>query len=107
MASPLATTTLRVERPAAAEPYEEPTYATVASNVRGHISGPSGAERGGDSSQEEVTFPFGCDLADVHHRDRIVDEATEEVYEVLWARQRRGLGLDHTTGALRQVDGVT
>lgn len=106
MTAPLATTTLRVERPAAAEPYETATYETVASGVRGHISGPRGSEGGTARTQEDVAFPFGCDPVDVSHLDRIVDEATDEVYEVVWARQRAGLGLDHVVGELRQVTGA-
>lgn len=103
MTIPLATTTLTVKRPAAAEPYEAGVLATVVAGVRAHISGPGGFENLGGGSQQDVTLPFACDVADVNHGDQVVDDATGVTYEVAWVQRRTGLGLDRMTGQLRRV----
>lgn len=97
----LATTTITVQRPSAAEPFEPATW-TDGEQVRGHISNPSGIETGG---QEAVEFRLDCEPIALGHDDRVID-ADGAVYEVAWARTRRGLGLDHTVAGLRQIAGV-
>lgn len=97
----LTTTTVLVQRPSAAEPFEPVAY-TDGERVRGHISNPSGREAGG---QEDVEFRLDCEPVALSHADRVVD-AEGAVYEVVWARQRKGLGLDHTVAGLRQVEGT-
>lgn len=101
---PLATTTLTVQRPGAHEPYEAPAaWVTVATAVRGHISGPGGVETAAGGEMTDVSLSFSCELADIAHTDRIVDDATGATYDVVWVEERHGLGLDRMTGALRRV----
>lgn len=97
----LSTTTITVQHPTAAEPFE-PTGYTSGETVRGHISNPSGRETGG---QEDVEFRLDCEPVTLGHADRVID-AEGAVYEVVWARQRKGLGLDHTVAGLRQIAGT-
>jgi hypothetical protein len=104
---PLATTTITVKRPAAAEPYEAGALDTVAAGVRAHISGPGGIQRQAGGSQEDITLPFACDVADVQHTDQVVDDTTDITYEVVWVERRQGLGLDRMTGQLRRITGAT
>lgn len=110
MSIPLATTTiavLRVEADTSRDPYEDaPDPETVLSGVRAVISVPSGTEQVAGGSQEDVTFGLSCDPVDILATDQVQDETTELVYEVVWAERRYGLGLDHTTGALRRSTGV-
>ncbi|MBM4414904.1 MAG: hypothetical protein FJ035_01235 [Chloroflexi bacterium] len=109
MAVPLATTTiavLRVPVDATRDPYDaQPAADTVASGVRAHISSPSGREHVAGGSQEVVEFRLACDPVDLRHTDRVQDEQTGSTYEVVWARPRQGLGLDHIEAGLKQVSG--
>lgn len=111
---PVATTTIRVLRQVPApEPYEaaeddhgDPVAPTViAAGVRAQISTSKGAESS-SGTQEIVDFRLSCDPVELDHDDRVEDERTNLVYEVTWARQRFGLGLDHTEAGLRQITGV-
>ncbi|MBM3679152.1 MAG: hypothetical protein FJW96_14955 [Actinobacteria bacterium] len=110
MAIPLATTTiavLRVPADASRDPYDpQPEPETVASGIRAHISSPSGRERTAGGSQEVVEFRLACDPTDLRHTDRVQDEQSDAVYEVIWARPRQGHGLDHVEAGLKQVTGV-
>lgn len=112
MSIPLATTTITVWRipvnsgadlrdPTDAQPAHE----RIASGVRAQISSPFGRERNQGGVQEVVEFSLSCDPTDMSNLDRIEDDATGEMYEVVWARQRVGLGLDHTRAGLKQVTG--
>lgn len=115
---PTATTTVRVLRwPPPAEdaevvgPYEDRTAGetveqeVVVEGVRAHISTGAGAQRPqGQGTQEIVIFRMACDPCDVQHGDTVEDAAGEQ-YEVVWARRRRGLGLDHMQVGMRQVSG--
>lgn len=109
---PLSTTTITVYRNTFdedADPTEvdSGSRTTVAEHVRAQISSPSGRERNIGGSQEIVEFSLSCDPVDLTHLDQVLDEVTGEIYEVTWARQRTGFGLDHTRGGLRAVKGVT
>lgn len=105
---PVQTTTIRVlRRPAdvTAGPFEaRPEPVVIASGVRAQVSTGRGMETAG--TQEVVHFRMTCDPVDLHHLDQVEDEVTGEVYEVQWARQRPGFGLDHTQAALKQVSGA-
>ena len=109
MAVPLATTSiavLRVPTDATRDPYDaQPAPETVVSGVRAHISSPSGRERVAGGSQEVVEFRLACDSVDLRHTDRVQDEQSGAIYEVVWARSRQGLGLDHVEAGLKQVSG--
>lgn len=106
MSLPLATTTLTVKRPGPAEPYGGPSWVTVAAGVAGHISGPGGIETVAGGSHTDEALAFSCDLTDIAHTDRIVDDTTGLTYDVVWVEARHGLGLDRLSGSLRQVSEV-
>lgn len=113
---PFATTTIAVLRvpdiPGSDPEDEQPAAEVVASGIRAHISTSHGREEvQGASTQEVVEFRVTCDPAEIRKDDRVRDESTGEVYEVVWARERRGPslgvgGLDHMEGGLRQVRGA-
>ena len=107
----VATTTisvLRVPSDPTRDPLDpQPEAEVVASKVRAHISTSRGSERvSSGGAQEVVYFRLSCDPTDIRYEDQVRDETTGEVYEVEWARQRIGLGLDHTQCGLKQVAGV-
>lgn len=109
MTIPLATTTiavLRVEADDTRDGYDaRPEPDTVYEGVRAVISAPGGTEQLRGGSQEDVTFGLNCDPVDLLATDQVQDEATDALYEVVWAERRYGLGLDHTVGALRRTTG--
>lgn len=111
MTLPLSTTTIAVKRTAAGsdtDPYvvsDNTSDTTVATGIAAHISAPSGFERVAGSGQEAVEFRLACETAAIGNNDRIIDLETNEIYEVIWAENRRGLGLDHTVAGLRKVTG--
>lgn len=114
---PLHTTYITVKRRPADpghDPYEpyEPGPAgdevVVASNVRAQISSPSGREVVAGGSQEIVQFSMSCDPVDLKNTDTVLDQTTNEVYQVVWARKRTSVdgSLDHTRASLKQVTGL-
>lgn len=105
---PLSTTTITIQRADPAdEPYEdESPRTTVASGVKAHISTSRGSEAVVGGDQEVVYFRLTCDPCDLKHTDQVTDDVTGLVYDVEWARLRRGLGMDHVEAGLRQVEGV-
>lgn len=109
---PYATTTVAVYKPSTAQETGEPTYSgrnaqavEVASGVRAVIGRATGSESGNRSS---TTFSLACDLfgKELSHLDGIKDETTGARYEISWAFKRVGLGLDHWTAELNQVEGL-
>lgn len=101
------TTTATIERPdAAGDPYETASTAVVAAGVPAHVSAPSGADRAVGGDLEVITatcyLPAGTDVA---HYDRITDAGTAAVFDVVWVRERQGLGLDHVVAGVRAVQG--
>jgi hypothetical protein len=79
----------------------------VASGIRAHFSSPRGSESlDGGTQQLEISDRLTTDPVDLLHTDQVLDESTEEVYDVVWVRQHHGLGLDHTAAGVRQVRGV-
>lgn len=110
MSIPLATTTISVLRADidGVDPYDPaPAASTIATGVRAVISSPSGSENIVGAEQETVTFRLDCDPTNLTHHDQVVDETSGETFDVVWARQRSGLGLDYTQAGLRQVQGPT
>lgn len=112
MTLPIATTTITVRRPASLadgeDPYDEPTTAPklVAAGVRAHISVSAAVETvTGRASTNDITYKLNADPIELDARDQITDDRSGEVFEVVWARQQTGLGLDHTSGELRRVAG--
>lgn len=111
MTLPLSTTTIAVKRTAPGsdiDPYvvsDNASDTTVATGIAAHISAPSGRERVAGAGQEAVEFLLSCETTDIGNNDRVVDLETNETYEVNWAENRRGLGLDHTVAGLSKVTG--
>lgn len=111
---PLHTTFIKVVRyspanPGGQDPYEPKipnSELTIAENVRAQISSPTGKEIVAGGSQEIVQFQLSCDPVDLRNTDQVIDQTTGEKYEVIWARKRTGLSLDHTRAALKQVSGL-
>jgi hypothetical protein len=107
---PIASTTITVTRPvldATRDSYDpEPSPpTTVATQVRAHISSPSGSEIQLGGSQAVTQYRLDADPVDLRHIDRVLDESSSILYEVLWAVSRTGYGLDHVEAALRLVEG--
>lgn len=105
---PVATTTitvLRSDQDGTKDLRNPPTFSTtLAAGVRAVIGSPGGDEDTTSGQREEVNFRLDCDpVASMRHDDRVVDEHTSETYEVIWVKQRYGLGLDHTVADLRQI----
>lgn len=106
MSIPLNTTTITVRRSnqdGTLDAIDGVTYTTLKSGIRAVISSPSGAETNAGGSSEDTTASLACDVTDIRHTDRILDETTGETWEVSWARLRAGLGLDHMTAGLRSI----
>lgn len=115
---PLATTTISVLRLTAvqlSDPYTDESvdsgpasgFVVVQTDVRAHISAPSGRELVNGGEQSDVSFRLTCDPCDLGHSDRVRDESTGAVFLVDWAVARSGLGLSHVEAGLRMVQGLT
>lgn len=102
------TTTITVERPSGGDIYDPDTAdATVVSTgTRAHISAPSGRANTIGGEQEAVELRLYCPIIDLVHTDIVIDETTDERFQVVWKKQRNGLGLDHIVAGLKLVDGL-
>src|SRR5688500_14340017 len=106
---PLATTTITVKRVPAdtdRDAYDEkPAEITAHSGIPAHFSSPSGREimRGG--SQEVIDRHLDCEIIDLKHTDHVIDEQTDERYQIVWAHKRMGLGLDRIEAGVKRVEG--
>ena len=111
MAIPLFTTTItitRVPRDDTRDGYDTPPDPdTIATGVRADIGAPSGSQNITTGDRTVVTFRLTADPTDLQADDTVIDDTTGDTYRCIWARQRRGLGLNHTTGALEQVSGAS
>jgi len=102
---PGATTTITVQTPTQAEPYEAATWATVVSGIRAviGIGDTGGRESTATGAAETLNARLTADPVALTHDMRVIDDTTGDVYAVAWAVRRIGLGLDHTTAGLRRV----
>lgn len=120
---PLATTTITVRRPTAAEQSADP-YGdgyedapgtpsvidgqgdVVAAAVRAVIS-PGGARGTSNGSESElVEFRLVCDSTDLRYGDTVTDETTGQVFEVTWSVTTPGIaGLGHTAAGITTTKG--
>lgn len=107
MGLPIATTTITVARPSDGDPTDAPTFTPLASRHPAVIAAPSGSGNPAGGVQEVVDAQLRCDVLALAPADVVTDEVTGDTYAVVWARQRVGLGLDHTTAGLRKVTGAT
>lgn len=112
MTLPISTTTITVRRPAVGsdkDPWvvsDDTSDTNVVTGVRAHISTPRGSELNSGGAQENVSFLLNADPCDLHNTDRVYDERTEELYEVIWTEGREALGLDHVVAGLSKVRGT-
>lgn len=107
MTLPLTTTTITVQRPSAGvDPYEVDTYITVASGHPAVISRPSGSGLRVGGDQQTISATLLADPVDIRRYDRVTDEATGRVYDVVWSNDRYELGLAHTKAGLTFTDGA-
>lgn len=100
----MATTTVTITRPGAldGDPTEETTPTEVAAAVRAVIGSPSGSEVEG---QERVDAVLTADPCDIASYDLVTDDRSGGTWQVVWTRDRVGLGLAHVTAGLRKVGG--
>lgn len=105
----LATTTVRVERPAQdGDPYESTSSSTLADGVPAHISTPSGADlRIGGKTEVVDAILLAPKCPVLVRTDLVVDETTGDTWQVTWTRVRIGLGLDHQKAGLVAVKGAS
>lgn len=102
----LSTTVVTITGVAAdVDPYETATVVTVAENVRAHLSSPTGDDLAVGGDKEVISavcyLPAGTAVEPSH---RIAD-ASGLTHEVVWVRERTGLGLDHVACGIRSVRG--
>lgn len=108
---PLATTAITIVREqfdpladrAAPNP---PSPATIATGIRAVISEPSGSNKLSGGDRIVYTAKLTADLCDLQQNDTVVDSDGTE-WRCLWARPKRGFGLDHLVASLRLVTGAT
>lgn len=106
MSIPFSTTTITIKRSdqdGAKDAYDGVDYETVDSGIRAVIGSPSGSETVLAGSSEQVGARLNADPCDLRHNDRVVDETTDETWQVTWTRRRIGFGLDHTVADLLAV----
>lgn len=86
----LATTTITVETATENEPGESRTWSLLAAGVRAQIGSPSGTEdTSPGGARTTLTTHLECDVVPgLTHLCRVTDEATGEVWEVQWVKQR-------------------
>lgn len=108
---PLNTTTITIKRVASdgtVDGYDtQPAATDIASGVRANIGAPSGSQNIIAGDRTKVTFRLDADPTDLQADDQVFDDTTGDEYRCVWARQRHGLGLDHTVAALEQVEGAS
>ncbi len=120
MTLPIATTSITIKRPPAADdgvdPYDpgKGAMTTVATGVRAAFVSPSGGtavgggEHGATGSQELVGWQLLADPCDLRHYDTVVDETTTQQYAVAWAKSRPDPDgdLDHVVAGVDEVRGA-
>lgn len=113
MTLPISTTTISILR----IPWDDheprdpldprPAAEVIATGIPAHISTSTGIENINGSAQEVVTYRLNCDPTDVTFEDQILDERTNDIYEVTWTRERvEFVGLEYIQGGLKKVTGL-
>lgn len=105
----LSTTTITVRRPDGdGDPYDVQVAETVtATGVPAHIGSPTGGDTRAGGEREVVDATLILDPSPaLTLRDEVDDETTGETWQVVWVRQRHGLGIDHQRAGLRSVKGA-
>jgi hypothetical protein len=112
MTIPLSSTRITVTRSTGADqgtldPYDSPAPAieTVATGVRARVSEPTADTKLSGGQRVVWTARLVADPTDIRAGDTVTDsEGT--VWTVLWASERTGIGLDHTSAGLRMTEGA-
>lgn len=109
MVLPITTTRITISTPAGAtDPYEQPTYTTVATGVPAVIGVPTGREQivGGQRAVTDRLLHAdpGTTIA---HNARIIDETTGTTYEVAWVAERYELGIAYLIAGLNVTVGAS
>lgn len=105
---PLATTTISVLTPAAADLDAEPYSGAserleqVVTGIRAVIDAPSGREQVAGGEQSIWDYELVCDLAPIQRYDTVRDDATGVDYRVVWLWVAPG---EHIEAGLRLVQG--
>lgn len=114
---PLATTTVAVLRPPAADDYAEPYSGTrtaghvdldaldeIAVGVRAVIDAVTGTEAVAGGEQTQTVLKFISDEADIKPQDYLKDEvAGGQLYRIVWCVRYAG---EHVEGGLKLVEGL-
>lgn len=104
---PLATTTIAILRPrAGVDAYDPQAHRTIRRGIRAHIGAPSGRDRHIGGDQSTITDHLDADPCDLQHADRVRDETTGDLFDVVWVRSRQGFGLNHVAAGLTQTVGA-
>lgn len=105
MSLPLVLTTVSIfERVGDRDRATPVIYQLVEQNVPATITGATGI---GSPSQEQADALLHVDLdVNVGRQHRILDESTEQQWDVVWTVDREGLGLDMRIGGLIRVSGA-
>lgn len=113
MAIPFATSTgtvTRVEDATDVDPYDPPSDhpapTTIAENVRGVVSPPTGIAKLVGGTRVVHDAKLTCDTTDLQPNDLWVDSGGL-TWTVLYASQINALGMVHTAAQLRLVEGAT
>lgn len=109
MTLPLTTTSVSIMSPeGAGDPTDAPVITMVASGVPAVIGSPSGTEAvaGGQQETVDAVLHVNPDV-DLTHLFLVSDELTGELWQVVWVRERTGLGLGHRIAGLRRVKGAS
>jgi hypothetical protein len=106
---PLTTTTVTISSPeGSGDPTDAPVVTVVSSAVPAVIGSPSGTEAVAGGQQETVDAVLHVNPeVDLTHLFLVEDESTGELWQVVWVRERTGLGLGHRIAGLRRVKGAS
>ena len=102
----VATTTITVQRPRSDvyERGEETRNYTDVATVRATLSPSRQQGQEVDVDRSVGRYRLACDLTEIRNTDRIKDNSTSLVYDVISVMERTGLGIaDHTVAELRRV----
>ena len=108
MTIPIVTRTVTIERQTddgAGDPIATPdVWAVRTANAPAHIGVARGVSAGTGGEQVDAFLYLNTDQT-ITRLDRVTDNATGNVYAVVWLQKHIGLGLNHWKIAVRRVAG--
>lgn len=108
MSLPISNTTISVMRSVSTDdslPIDSP--AVLASHIAAVIRPKSsGREDQVGGSKALSTYLLNADTNDLRHTDLVLDESSQQLFDVIFAVYRAGLGLDHMYAELQLVQGM-